>query len=88
MKLIELERDGTSLGVVSHPVLINPESVAYVGPCGPGVMPGLTQIVFANGFTLILVGKCEDIGRQIQEALGEKNVTEDASGWGFGRMNA
>lgn len=69
MKLIEMEQDGAALGVVSSPVLINPASIAAVHAAAwaPGRM---TTLIFVNGFRMAVVGKVEDIGRQIQEALG------------------
>ena len=66
MKLIELEQDWR-VGAPSRPALINPVSVACVRVSVEG--SGRTWVTFVGGYQMLVVGECEDIGRQIQEAL-------------------
>jgi len=75
--LIELEQDGTGLGVVSRPVLVNSMSVACVRQGGSSPHPPRTVIVFTDGHELWVRGECEDIGRQIQEALDPPKIVAE-----------
>lgn len=65
--LIELEQDGTHLGVVSRPAFIDPGCVICIVQYE--VNPAKTRLVFANGQEMCVLGECKDIGRQIQDGL-------------------
>ena len=66
--LLRLEQDMGPVGDV-RPALVNPAVVASVTQYVTGPSLIRTMITFTGGHELLVAGQCEDIGRQIQEAL-------------------